>query len=124
MTTVYTVAFSDGRFLMVFNKKRGGWEMPGGKVEAGEMIGEAAEREFAEEAGYSVEIVKVRDLGNCHVCAALLGERIRSPEMESRLFDSLPEELSFDREEYEDVVPWAMESLGKDRDTCPGPSRV
>ncbi len=124
MTTVYTVAFSDGKFLMVFNKKRGGWEMPGGKVEAGETIGEAAEREFAEEAGYSVEIVKVRDLGNCHVCAAFLREKICSPEMEGRLFDSLPEELSFDREEYEDVVPWAMESLGKDRDACSGSSRV
>lgn len=124
MTTVYTVAVSDGKFLMVFNEKRGGWEMPGGKVEAGETVGEAAEREFAEEAGYSVDIVKVRDLGNCHVCAAFLGEKICSPEMEGRLFDSLPEELSFDRQEYEDVVPWAMESLGKFGSVSSGPSRV
>ncbi|MDD3987164.1 MAG: NUDIX domain-containing protein [Candidatus Methanomethylophilaceae archaeon] len=124
MTTVYTVAFSDGKFLMVFNKKRGGWEMPGGKVEAGEDIAEAAEREFAEEAGYSVDIVKVRDLGNCHVCAAFLGGNICSPEMEGRLFDSLPEELSFDRQEYEDVVPWAMRVLGKDGSVSSGSTRI
>ncbi|MGE4213064.1 MAG: NUDIX domain-containing protein [Candidatus Methanomethylophilaceae archaeon] len=124
MTTVYTVAFSDGKFLMVFNKKRGGWEMPGGKVEAGEDIAEAAEREFAEEAGYSVDIVKVRDLGNCHVCAAFLGGKICSPEMEGRLFDSLPEELSFDRQEYEDVVPWAMRMLGKDGSVSSGSTRI
>ncbi|NCA73917.1 MAG: NUDIX domain-containing protein [Gammaproteobacteria bacterium] len=124
MTTVYTVAFSDGKFLMVFNKKRGGWEMPGGKVEAGEDIAEAAEREFAEEAGYSVDIVKVRDLGNCHVCAAFLGGKICSPEMEGRLFDSLPEELSFDRQEYEDVVPWAMRVLGKDGSVSSGSTRI
>ena len=124
MRTVYTVAFSDGKFLMVFNKKRGGWEMPGGKVEAGETVVEAAEREFAEEAGYSVDIVKVRDLGNCHVCAAFLGEKICSPEMEGRLFDSLPEELSFDRQEYEDVVPWAMRVLGKDGRGSSGSTRI
>ncbi|MGE0015421.1 MAG: NUDIX domain-containing protein [Candidatus Methanomethylophilaceae archaeon] len=124
MTTVYTVAVSDGKFLMVFNGKRGGWEMPGGKVEAGESIAEAAEREFAEEAGYSVEIVKVRDLGHCRVCAAFLGERVCVPEMESRLFDSLPEGLSFDRGEYEDVVPWAMEVLGKARGAGSGSARI
>lgn len=98
---------------MVYNKNRKGWEMPGGKVEEGETVVDAAKREFAEEAGCDVDIFSVRDLGYCYVCAAELGERICVCEMESRLFDSVPDELSFDREEYEDVVPWAKEELKK-----------
>ena len=27
--TIYTIAFKDGLFLMVWNPKRKGWEMPG-----------------------------------------------------------------------------------------------
>ncbi|MDN5357287.1 MAG: 8-oxo-dGTP diphosphatase [Candidatus Methanomethylophilaceae archaeon] len=76
---------------MVFNTKRNGWEMPGGKVEKGESIVDAAKREFAEEAGYEVNIVSVRDLGYCYVCAADLGGRVCVCEMESRLFDFIPE---------------------------------
>ena len=44
----------------------------------------------------------------CDVCAAVLGRKVRDDcEMESRLFSELPEQLSFDREEYLDTVPWA-----------------
>ena len=106
--TVYTVAFMDGRFLMVWNPKRKGWEMPGGHVKSGETLEEGAVREFAEEAGYSVRIVKMRDLGYCHVFAAVLGEKLPgAPEMRVELFGEIPDELFFDRAEYEDVVPWA-----------------
>lgn len=115
MTTVYTVAVSEGMFLMVFNTKRNGWEMPGGKVEEGESLVDAARREFAEEAGYDIDVVSVRDLGYCYVCAANLGDRICVCEMESMLFNSIPEELSFDRSEYEDVVPWAIRELKNKR---------
>ena len=42
------------------------------------------------------------------MCAAVLGRKVRDDcEMESRLFSELPEQLSFDREEYLDTVPWA-----------------
>jgi 8-oxo-dGTP diphosphatase len=34
--TIYTIAFKGNEFLMVYNRKRNGWEMPGGKIEPGE----------------------------------------------------------------------------------------
>lgn len=106
--TVYAVAFKEGRFLMVWNPKRKGWEMPGGHVKTGETLEEGVVREFAEEAGYAIRVVKMRDLGYCHVFAAVLGEKLQeTPEMRVELFDEIPDELFFDRAEYEDVVPWA-----------------
>ncbi|MCL2148545.1 MAG: NUDIX domain-containing protein [Methanomassiliicoccaceae archaeon] len=108
MATVYAVAFDGGRFLMVFNEARGGWEMPGGRIEDGEAPEEAAKREFLEEAGYRVEVLATKDIGHCLVCACLLLDRVReTPEMRSELFSEVPERIAFDRSEYEDVVPWA-----------------
>ncbi len=110
--TAYAVAFDGDRFLMVWHMGREGWEMPGGHVEDGETPEEACVREFAEEAGYRIRIVGTRDIGQCDVCAAVLGERVPGRcEMRSELFSELPEELSFDRREYEDTVPWAREAV-------------
>ncbi|AGI48429.1 ADP-ribose pyrophosphatase [Thermoplasmatales archaeon BRNA1] len=110
--TVYTVAFQGERFLMVYNEKRKGWEMPGGHVREGESREDAAKREFLEESGYDIEIVEIRDLGPCRVCAALLKDRINPrPEMVAKLFCEVPDEIFFSREEYEDVVPWAWNAL-------------
>lgn len=107
--SVYTVAFDEtGRFLMVWNPKRDGWEMPGGHVKRGETRAQAAVREYAEESGCAVEIVAERDLGHCGVCSGVLRGRVPgSPEMKCQMFESLPERLAFDREEYLDTVPWA-----------------
>ena len=112
MRTVYAIAFKDNRFLMVWHNGRNGWEMPGGHVEEGETSEQAAAREFLEEAGYEIEIVTTRDIEYCDVCAARLGRKVSDDcEMRSELFDSLPEKLSFDREEYEDTVPWARSKV-------------
>ena len=105
--TAYCVALKEGRFLMVYNPKREGWEMPGGRIESGETVEEAAKRECLEESGYDVRIVARRNIGYCDVCACILGEKVSDCEMESRLFDTLPDKLSFDTDEYEDVIEWA-----------------
>jgi 8-oxo-dGTP diphosphatase len=112
MATAYAIAFDGDRFLMVRHPRRGGWEMPGGHVEPGESPEEAASREFIEESGYSIRIVGRMDYQGVDVFAAVLGEMVSGdPEMESRLFDSLPEELSFGRDEYEVTVPWARSAV-------------
>lgn len=110
--TVYSVAFKDGKFLMVYNRKRKGWEMPGGHVEEGETTEEAARREFAEESGYAIQILAVKDIGCCDVCACRLLERITDRyEMDSDLFADIPDELSFGREEYDGVISWASQFI-------------
>jgi len=97
---------------MVFNKKRGGWEMPGGSIEDGESVKDAAKREFLEEAGYDIDILEITDLGHCSVCACLLLEKLNdSPEMSSELFSEIPTDISFERSEYEFVVPWAHSAV-------------
>lgn len=102
------MAFDGDRFLMVWHPRRNGWEMPGGHVEEGETSAQAATREFLEEAGYRIEVLETRDIGYCDVCAAILGERVTEDcEMECRMFSEIPDKLSFDREEYEDTIPWA-----------------
>lgn len=41
----------DGKLLVVWNRRYGGWTLPGGKVEPNESLGEAQARELAEETG-------------------------------------------------------------------------
>ena len=111
--TAYCVAMKDGKFLMVYNPKRKGWEMPGGKIESGESVEEAARRECIEESGYDVRVLAKRNIGYCDVCACELLERQSDGEMESELFSRLPEDLAFDTDEYTDVISWASSLLNK-----------
>ena len=97
---------------MVFNKKRDGWEMPGGSIEKEESIKDAAKREYFEEAGYDIDVLEIMDLGHCHVCACLLLNKLNdSPEMPSELFSEVPKNIAFERSEYEFVVPWARSAV-------------
>ena len=47
------VAVSDDKCLLVFNRWRQEWELPGGMLERGESPIQAAQREFVEETGQS-----------------------------------------------------------------------
>jgi 8-oxo-dGTP pyrophosphatase MutT (NUDIX family) len=45
----------DDEYLLVYNKKFGGWQFPGGKIELGETPELAAKREVFEETNLVVE---------------------------------------------------------------------
>jgi 8-oxo-dGTP diphosphatase len=109
MKWVYSIAFVGDRFLMVFNPKRQGWEMPGGRIEAGETPEQAAVREFKEEAGCSFRpyAIKLRRDGSVLVGEADYPEA--EGEMAWELFSELPSLLAFGEEEYTEVLAWAKE---------------
>ncbi len=94
-------------FVMVLHPHRG-WEFPGGRVEKGESEIDAALRECREEAG--IVISKLREIyrdGNMVVFAANVRE-INGGEFEYRIFKTLPDNLSYPREEAETFLNLAF----------------
>ena len=51
--------FKDNRILLVRERTDGGWTLPGGWADVGDVPSQAAEREVLEEAGYVVKANKV-----------------------------------------------------------------
>jgi ADP-ribose pyrophosphatase YjhB (NUDIX family) len=51
--------FQDGKLLLIQERADGGWAMPGGWADVGNVPSEAAEREVWEEAGFRVKACKV-----------------------------------------------------------------
>lgn len=58
VATASLVLNKEGKALLVKTEKRG-WEMPGGQVEEGEDVLSALKRETLEEAGVSINILKL-----------------------------------------------------------------
>jgi len=143
MTFVYAVAFVDDMFVMVRNKLRGTWEMPGGRVEKGEHEVDAVKREFSEETGMSfIPVAKTRLSGGVvffgyamemgswpwpdDVRDKKLSEKAelsevpmsRTPKLaddvsEVSLFEQLPPDISFRRDEYERMLQEARSAVKK-----------
>lgn len=115
MNYVYGIAFDGDEFVMVFNPRRGGWEMPGGKVEEGESNLEAMLREFREEVGREFLPKAISIIGGVAVYAGDLGGLPSKAEMEWRTFSELPRPLSFPLVEYVAIIAWAREATGRER---------
>jgi 8-oxo-dGTP diphosphatase len=106
---VYVIAFRGNQFLMVRHARRA-WEMPGGKVNAGESPEEAAIREFHEETGYDVgtlRVLEVEDGGLVYL--GDVGKRLSiTPNIdeiaEVGFFRELPQDLSFPLVEYQRML--------------------
>ncbi|HEY3421224.1 MAG TPA: NUDIX domain-containing protein [Methanomassiliicoccales archaeon] len=115
MRWVYAIGFTGDRFLMVHNPKRGGWEMPGGKVEDGESPQDASVREFREEAGVLFLPLGCMEYEGGLVFAGEIVKEDSKGEMSWGLFKDLPKDLAFPAVEYESQLLWARDVLSKHR---------
>ena len=101
----YVVVLSrmDGRILLSRHRERSGWETQGGHIEPGETPLAAARRELYEESGaLEYDIAPLCDYQFAHGAAAVYAVRVtrlgplpESEMAEVRLFDALPEELTY-----------------------------
>ncbi|WP_261571053.1 NUDIX hydrolase [Frankia gtarii] len=55
LTVSLVALWHDGRMLLVFNRQRACWELPGGMIDPGETPRQAAIRELHEESGYQLD---------------------------------------------------------------------
>lgn len=113
---VYSIAFrkdadpGNAPFIMVRSKKRGAWEMPGGRVEADEDPLDAAVREFFEETGLKLKTGEDTciEYEDGHVFCGTYSEGVPSPSsddvFEAREFCELPEDLAFPFVEYAPMI--------------------
>ena len=119
---VVVVSVYNGKLMLSRHKKRTTWETQGGHVEAGETPAQAAARELAEESGAKkFTVVPVCDYygynkfgaANGAVFYAEITETGELPESEmaeTRLFDGIPENLT-----YPKVTPRLIEEALKTR---------
>ncbi|RDI45599.1 NUDIX hydrolase [Falsibacillus pallidus] len=84
-----TIVINDNKEILLIKGPRRGWEMPGGQVEEGESLKDAAIRETKEESGIDVEVIKFCGIFqnvNKSICNTLFlakpvgGELTTSPE--------------------------------------------
>lgn len=114
---VIVTMFQD-KWIFVRHKDRNTWEIPGGHRETGEKIDETAKRELFEETGakkfyiesicdYSVTRNKITTYGRLYFCQVKELDILPNFEIkEIRLFDKLPENLT-----YSEIQPYLFEKV-------------
>ncbi len=101
-TRVVCVSKFNGKWVFSKNKKRGGWEIPGGHIEACEDWLVAAKRELYEETGaikVKIEPICVYSVSTyALLCYVEIEELEKLPNFEIEkigFFEGLPENLTF-----------------------------
>ncbi len=98
--SVYIYAFKDDCLLLVKSRKRKGWEVPGGKMKPGESIEETALREFMEETGHDLQIVKTAGKVVYGRVGKMKGDFDKEEIEKIGLFHKLPDALNFPKSEF------------------------
>jgi ADP-ribose pyrophosphatase YjhB (NUDIX family) len=114
--------FSGGKLLLVRERMDGGWTLPGGWADVGDVPSQAAEREVLEEAGFRVKARKVIGVYDANrggplelfhafkimfLCDLIDGEARPSHETSEVAFfglDEIPEILSGERTQPRQIV--------------------
>ncbi len=110
---VATVVIKKDSFLLIKNKNRG-WEFPGGKIKLNKKQKKAAKREFKEETGYNLvnpDLLVKKNKG--YFYTGVLGPKRNNKERNIRFFKELPNNLSFNKNEYRELIELAKKYRGK-----------
>ena len=102
-TRVVCVSKYKGKYVFCYNKKRNGWEIPGGHIEEGETWEEAAKREMYEETGAikikltPISVYKISSFALlCYCEIEQMTELPKEYEMDKILLsDMLPDNLTY-----------------------------
>ncbi len=122
-TRVVCVSRYKGKYVFCYNKKRKGWEIPGGHIEEGETWQEAAKREMYEETGATkikltpVCVYKISSFALLSFCEILeMGNLPKDYEMsEIMLSEELPQDLTYP-DSYKLYFDTVKEKLNLDND--------
>ena len=102
-TRVVCVSNYKEKYVFCYNKKRMGWEIPGGHIEKGESWLDAAKREMYEETGATkievepISVYKINSFALLCYCKILeMKELPKEYEMKELIFsDKLPKNLTY-----------------------------